>query len=128
VPCILYTAATADSISCCRRVAVFAKVDNGVKTRACVECAAAFSTMPQKKTTCSELRQLLTSAGIPFRSKLSKSELQQLVQEHLSEGGVPAFPDDDESDGGEEDDQHDLLGAFDDEHDIAEALRLLKQG
>jgi len=92
--------------------------------RSCV----AFVTMPPQKTTCSELRQLLTSAGIPVGSKLSKSELQLLVERHLSAGGVSALPDDDESDGGEEDEQHDLLGAFDDEHDIAEALRLLKQG
>ena len=84
--------------------------------------------MPPKKPTCSDLRQLLTSAGIPVHSKANKSELQRLVEQHLSAGGLSAVPDDDDSDGGDEDDQHDLLDAFDDEHDIAEALKLLKQG
>jgi hypothetical protein len=84
--------------------------------------------MPPKKPTCSDLRQLLTSAGIPVHSKANKSELQRLVEQHLSAGGVSAIADDEDSDGGDEDDQHDLLDAFDDEHDIAEALKLLKQG
>ena len=82
-----------------------------------------------KKPTCSELRSRLLAAGLEVHSRASKADLEAMVQQHLSQqDGVDNAADDDgDSDDGAED-ETDLMAAFDEENDIVEALRLLKQG
>jgi hypothetical protein len=78
------------------------------------------------KRTCSDLRRTLIDAGIAIHSRASKAELEALVQQHLPDDGVRVVDDDCESEGGAE--PSDLLAVFEDETDIVDALRLLKQG
>lgn len=82
-----------------------------------------------KKVTCDVLRQRLLAAGLEFHSRATKAELQALVEQHLSRAdGVDNAADDDGESDDEVEEEHDLMAAFDEEHDIVEALRLLKQG
>ena len=86
--------------------------------------------MPTKARTCDEMRRLLTAAGVPVPARARKADLVALVQQQAADVGLQMLPDedDDDSDGEDEEEPQELLAAFDEEHEIAQALALLKRG